>query len=118
VGAYPQPDLHGGLLPYGLYVPRGFLKLIRPAVERWMSVKLAVEMTLKAQQEGRIICWKCGHLWPVIIFGKVELLRLLKRARTGDVDLEAEIRGHYRDHIAECPQCGCRSHLAESRASW
>ena len=114
VGAYPQKDLHGCLLPYGLYVPRGFLELTEPVVERSLSINRTVEMALRWQREGRIICWRCGHLWPAVVFRRSDLLRLFKRVRTQGLDLETEIRGHYRDYVAKCPSCRCRSHLATS----
>jgi len=36
--AYPKEDLHSCFLSYGLFVPRGFVKLIRPGIEDWMML--------------------------------------------------------------------------------
>jgi len=76
--ASPKSPLHRCLMPYDYVAPVGFVKLIRPGVERSLGRKKAVDLFMRFQGKAQAVCGRCGASSALTIWTAADVRRYQK----------------------------------------
>ncbi len=71
----PGARLHRCLMPFDYTAPKGFVKLIRPGIERSPGRKKALDLFLRLQSQASVICGKCGASSALTIWTAADVKR-------------------------------------------
>lgn len=101
-------------IPVGFHVPGIFAGFLHGGIVNGHIPEKLVDDFMRFQDEGHVTCPECNLVFPVTIWTRQDVVRLLEGAEDLTYkNLYDRIAQDYHGFIFECPSCGSKAHLSE-----